>query len=85
MFVVGLYMSAKLHKHVESIGGVSKDLLPPQPDPGLFAPAAMATQHGDPSPHKDRRRALQLRCDSICRTWTATEWNNLRMNSVRRL
>jgi len=37
--VVGMYISAKLRKHVELIG-VSKDRLPPPPDPTLFRRAA---------------------------------------------
>jgi hypothetical protein len=34
-FIVGMYISARLRKHVELIG-VSKDRLPPPPDPSLF-------------------------------------------------
>jgi hypothetical protein len=37
-FVVGMYMSAKLRKHVELIG-ISQDRLPPPPDPSLFGRA----------------------------------------------
>jgi hypothetical protein len=37
-FVVGMYISAKLRKHIELIG-VSPDKLPPLPDPSLFRPA----------------------------------------------
>lgn len=33
---VGMYMSAKLRKHVEIIKGLSPDMLPPLPDPNLF-------------------------------------------------
>jgi len=39
-FVVGMYISAKLRKHVALIGG-SKDRLPPPPDPSLFQRAPM--------------------------------------------
>jgi hypothetical protein len=36
IFVVAMYISSKLRKHVELIKGVSKDMLPPAPDPSLF-------------------------------------------------
>lgn len=48
IFVVGMYMSAKLRKHIEHIGGVSPDLLPPKPDPALFAPAGPAKHKLEP-------------------------------------
>jgi hypothetical protein len=35
-FAVGMYISAKLRKHLELIKGLSKDMLPPPPDPSLF-------------------------------------------------
>jgi len=38
-FIVGMYISAKLRKHVELIG-VSRDKLPPPPDPSWFKSAA---------------------------------------------
>ena len=41
-FAVGMYISAKLRKHIELIKGLSPDLLPPPPDPNWSAqnPAA---------------------------------------------
>jgi hypothetical protein len=41
---VGMYISAKLRKHVELIRGMSPDRLPPLPDPSLFSQPAPATQ-----------------------------------------
>jgi len=38
-FLVGMYISAKLRKHVELIGG-SRDQLPPPPDPAMFGPVS---------------------------------------------
>ena len=38
-FAVGMYISAKLRRHVEQIGS-SRDMMPPLPDPSLFSRAA---------------------------------------------
>jgi hypothetical protein len=35
-FAVGMYISAKLRRHVEQIGA-SRDMMPPLPDPSLFS------------------------------------------------
>lgn len=35
-FAVGLYISAKLNRHVEAIKGIGPDMLPPPPDQRLF-------------------------------------------------
>lgn len=43
-YTVGMYISAKLRKHVELIKGMSLDMLPPLPDPRLFSQPAIATQ-----------------------------------------
>ena len=43
-FTVGMYISAKLRKHVELIKGMSPDRLPPLPDPSLFSQPAPVTQ-----------------------------------------
>jgi hypothetical protein len=45
-FLVGMYISAKLRKHVELIGS-SKDRLPPPPDPSLFGRAPMEAVQPD--------------------------------------
>jgi hypothetical protein len=47
LFLVGLYISAKLRKHVELIGGIPKDLLPPKPEPGMFGPLAATEPHSE--------------------------------------
>ena len=48
-FAVGMYISAKLRKHMQSVKGVSPELLPPPPDPRMFgvAPDPIGT-----SPHE---------------------------------
>ena len=35
-FAVGLYISAKLRKHMKLVKGIAPELLPPPPDPGMF-------------------------------------------------
>ena len=35
-FAVGMYISTKLGRHMELIKGIPRDMLPPQPDAGLF-------------------------------------------------
>jgi hypothetical protein len=47
VFVVGMYISMKLRQHVELIGGVSRDLLPPNPDPSLFWSTATMDQRNE--------------------------------------
>jgi uncharacterized membrane protein len=37
MFTVGMYISAKLRRHIESIKGVSPGMMPPPPDPNWFS------------------------------------------------
>ena len=36
-FAVGLYISAKLRKHMKLVKGIAPELLPPPPDPGMFS------------------------------------------------
>ncbi|HEV2829370.1 MAG TPA: hypothetical protein VGW76_17360 [Pyrinomonadaceae bacterium] len=43
-FTVGMYISAKLRKHVELIKGMSPDMLPPLPDPRFFSQPAPVSQ-----------------------------------------
>jgi hypothetical protein len=35
-FAVGMYLSAKLRRHIESLKGVSPEMFPPPPNPDLF-------------------------------------------------
>ncbi|HEV7398502.1 MAG TPA: hypothetical protein VGN86_18460 [Pyrinomonadaceae bacterium] len=44
-FIVGMYISAKLRKHVELIGA-SRNMSPPLPDPSLFNRTPAADQKG---------------------------------------
>jgi hypothetical protein len=45
-FLVGMYISAKLRKHIELIGA-TPDRLPPPPDPGMFGPVPMQDVQAD--------------------------------------
>ena len=49
-FAVGMYISAKLRRHIELIG-VSRDMMPPLPDPSLFS-RAPAVGIGDGLPNE---------------------------------
>jgi hypothetical protein len=42
-FAVGMYISAKLRRHMELVG-VSRDMLPPPPDASLFGSAPLGSQ-----------------------------------------
>lgn len=64
IFAVGMYMSAKLRKHVEHIKGISRDLLPPDPDPSLFAPAGPAAASVEPQPRRREPAPLQTESPS---------------------
>lgn len=43
-FAVGLYISAKLRKHMKLVKGTSAELLPPPPDPEMFRTNPAPTQ-----------------------------------------
>ena len=45
-FAVGLYISAKLRKHMKLVKGISPELLPPPPDPEMFRTNRAPTQPG---------------------------------------
>ncbi len=43
-FAVGLYISAKLRKHMKLVKGIAAELLPPPPDPRMFRTEPAPTQ-----------------------------------------
>jgi hypothetical protein len=43
-YAVGLYISAKLRKHMKLVKGIAPELLPPPPDPGMFRTDPAPTQ-----------------------------------------
>lgn len=43
-FAVGLYISAKLRKHMKLVKGVPPEMLPPLPDPSMFRKDPVPTQ-----------------------------------------
>jgi hypothetical protein len=43
-FAVGLYISAKLRKHMKLVKGVPPEMLPPPPDPSMFRVDPVPTQ-----------------------------------------
>ncbi len=43
-FAVGLYISAKLRKHMKLVKGIAPELLPPPPDPGMFRTDPVPTE-----------------------------------------
>lgn len=47
-FAVGLYISAKLRKHMKLVKGVTPEMLPPPPDPSLFRSQPAQTSTGAP-------------------------------------
>lgn len=47
-FTVGLYISAKLRKHMKQVKGTAPELLPPPPDPRMFGADPAPTQAGLP-------------------------------------
>jgi hypothetical protein len=42
-FAVGMYISAKLRKHMKQVKGVAPEMLPPPPDPSLFGSSPAET------------------------------------------
>jgi hypothetical protein len=43
-FAVGIYINAKLKRHIDKVKGVSPDMLPPPPDKDLFGYAPQVRQ-----------------------------------------
>jgi hypothetical protein len=44
LFAVGMYMSAKLQRHIAIIKGLSPEMLPPPPDASMFEASATGTE-----------------------------------------
>ena len=56
-FLVGMYISAKLRKHIELIGP-SEDRLPPPPEPGLFGRTSAEDLEGSLQTETDKHLPL---------------------------
>ena len=57
-FTVGLYISAKLRRHMALVKGVAPEMLPPPPDPSLFS--TPASEGETPAPPLDTAPTTQL-------------------------